>query len=246
MPVFGMRKQREGEVRAQVIEGVHSSDIHAAVCENIAPGSTLYTDEHRGYWGLKEYAHTAVKHTLGQYVEGDAHTNSIESFWALFKRGYHGIYHWMSRKHLQAGVDEFVFRLNRKGQKSQSRHFPDVVEKSLRANGLSLQGANRMSRPQKVHKPPGAGSLPFSPPPPRAPERAKAHSPKTGSKGSEQKARESDKDHSRPNECSKLLWPHSREGGYEYVSLRWDDHFYHPIVRLFSKMTSYGTIPEAG
>lgn len=60
------------------------------------------------------YLHGRVEHSKLKYVVGDAHTNTIESFWALFKRGYHGVYHQMSRKHLQRYVDEFAFRWNRR------------------------------------------------------------------------------------------------------------------------------------
>ncbi len=71
----------------------------------------------------------SINHSDKVYVSGDAHTNGIESFWALFKRGYHGVYHWMSPKHLQKYVDECAFRLNRRGEQMNAV-FADVVERA--------------------------------------------------------------------------------------------------------------------
>lgn len=113
--VMGMR-QRGGEVRAQTITGTDAEQLHPQIQKAVAPGSTIYTDEHRGYNGLVDYIRQAVNHGGRQFVDGDAHTNGIESFWALFKRGYHGVYHQMSKRHLQKYVDECAYRLNRKGQ----------------------------------------------------------------------------------------------------------------------------------
>lgn len=56
----------------------------------------------------------AVNHSKKEYVRGDIHTKTIESFWALLRRGYIGTYHWMSKKHLDRYIDEFEFRLNSK------------------------------------------------------------------------------------------------------------------------------------
>jgi hypothetical protein len=92
----------------------------------VKEGSTLNTDEHRGYWGMKNYTHQVIRHSLREYVVGQTHTNTIESFWALFKRGYMGVYHWMSAKHLQRYVNEFAYRFNRRESEMQPT-FSDVI-----------------------------------------------------------------------------------------------------------------------
>jgi transposase-like protein len=126
--VMGMR-QRGGEVRAHTITGTEAAQLHSAIQTAVAPGSTIYTDEHRGYNGLAGYIRQAVNHGGRQFVSGNAHTNGIESFWALFKRGYHGVYHQMSKKHLQKYVDECAYRLNHKG-KPMNDVFASVVQGS--------------------------------------------------------------------------------------------------------------------
>jgi transposase-like protein len=111
--VFGM-KSRTGEVRASVLTGVGSKDLHAAVKSAVSHGATLYTDDFRGYRGLKDYNHASVNHSNGEYVRGDAHTNGIESFWAVLKRSHYGIHHYWSKKHLHRYVNHFVFNANTK------------------------------------------------------------------------------------------------------------------------------------
>ena len=71
----------------------------------------IYTDDHRSYLGLP-YDHETVNHSVGEYVREQAHTNGIESFWAMLKRGYDGTYHKMSEKHLGRYVAEFAGRHN--------------------------------------------------------------------------------------------------------------------------------------
>lgn len=110
-PVFGLRAA-DGQVRAFPIDQVDRSTLHAAVRSHVTPGAWLYTDSHPGYRGLREYVHAAVTHSIGEYVRGDVTTNSIESFWALLKRGYRGTHHWWSVPHLHRYVDEFATRLN--------------------------------------------------------------------------------------------------------------------------------------
>ena len=84
--------------------------------ENVEHGATVYTDDARAYEPLPNmlsgFTHETVKHGSGEYVRGAVHTNGIESVWAVLKRGYNGIYHGWSKKHMRAYVDEFTFRLN--------------------------------------------------------------------------------------------------------------------------------------
>ncbi len=105
--------QRGGEVRAKVVPDVKVSTIEKHILENVEKGSNVYTDDFLSYMKLKKhFNHGVVRHGKNEYVRGDIHSNSAESFWALFKRGYHGTYHSMSKKHLQRYVDEFVYRFN--------------------------------------------------------------------------------------------------------------------------------------
>ncbi len=80
-----------------------------------AQGATVYTDDHKGYLGIP-HPHETVRHSVSEYVSGMAHTNGIESFWALLKRGYHGTFHHISPKHLQRYVAEFATRHNLRPQ----------------------------------------------------------------------------------------------------------------------------------
>lgn len=105
-------KERGGRVRAFPIKETGSIDLQSAIVENVKRGSNVYTDCHRSYIGLKGFTHQAVKHSVGEYVRGQAHTNGVESFWALLKRGYYGTFHHMSVKHLSRYVNEFSTRHN--------------------------------------------------------------------------------------------------------------------------------------
>ena len=106
-------REREGRVTAKPIDDTGSKTIQAEVLNTVEEGATLYTDEHGAYTGLEElYKHEAVKHSAKEFVNHMAHTNGIESVWAVLKRGYNGVYHHWSKKHMRRYVNEFVFRLN--------------------------------------------------------------------------------------------------------------------------------------
>jgi len=110
-PVLGMR-ERGGRTKAVVVQSVDGSTIKDHVEGQIAPGSDLYTDEYAAYRTVTGLNHQSVNHSAKQFVDGMAHTNGIESVWAVLKRGFYGTYHHFSRKHTQGYVDEFTFRLN--------------------------------------------------------------------------------------------------------------------------------------
>jgi len=84
------------------------------VTENVARESTLYTDESRLYTGMGEHftAHEWVKHSAGEYVRGVVHSNTIESYFSVFKRGMRGTYQHCAEKHLHRYLAEFDFRHN--------------------------------------------------------------------------------------------------------------------------------------
>lgn len=113
-PVVGIKDRKTKKVKALKVSTTNANTLHWIVMKNIKPGSTIYTDQHRGYKGLdkKGYKHKSVSHSVGEFVNGIVYTNGIESFWSMLKRGYNGVYHKMSVKHLQKYIDEFSNRHN--------------------------------------------------------------------------------------------------------------------------------------
>ena len=108
--VAGAKDRATGKVSAEVVSDTGRKTLQGFILSKTEPGAAVYTDEHVSYKGLPN--HTAVKHGAGQFVNGMAHTNGVESFWSLLKRGYHGTYHKMSVKHLNRYVAEFAGRQN--------------------------------------------------------------------------------------------------------------------------------------
>jgi transposase-like protein len=105
-------KQRGGKLVAKHIADTSAETLHGFIGDNIAQGSVVCTDDFRSYRSMVGYDHKSVNHSAKQYVDNMAHTNSIESVWAVLKRGFYGVYHSFSTKHLNRYVAEFAFRLN--------------------------------------------------------------------------------------------------------------------------------------
>jgi len=111
-PVLGMR-ERDGKVMAVVVPNRNKETILPIILGTVEEGSTIMTDEYTAYKDLKHtHSHFTVNHGAKEYVNKMAHTNGIENFWSHLKRGVDGIYHWVSKEHLQSYVDEFIFRFN--------------------------------------------------------------------------------------------------------------------------------------
>ena len=94
-----------------MVERVNKQTLHGLVHARTDAAATVYTDEARAYIGI-HCVHEVVKHSVGEYVRGMASTNGMESFWSMLKRGYIGVYHSMSPKHLHRYVAEFEGRHN--------------------------------------------------------------------------------------------------------------------------------------
>ena len=105
-----MKDRDTNAITAVPIQSTSAPVLQGFVTGQAETGAKVYTDDHAGYHGLAN--HEAVKHSVGEYVDGMAHTNGIESFWSMLKRGYHGTYHKMSEKHLGRYVTEFSGRHN--------------------------------------------------------------------------------------------------------------------------------------
>ena len=111
--VFGV-KQRDGTTRAKIIPDTTRGTLDAEVRAQVEPGSAVYTDAHSGYLKLGDaYDHATVDH-IERYVDGRVHTNGLENFWALLRRGLYGTYVSVDPAHLSRYLDERVFTYNQR------------------------------------------------------------------------------------------------------------------------------------
>lgn len=140
--VFGM-VERGGRVKAVVAEDRKKETLMPIIREYVLPESTVFTDDFSSYIDLahdkNDYRHHRINHSAGVYVMGDVHTQTIEGFWSLIKRGIGGVYHSVGRKYLQTYLDEYSFRYNRR--ESGNLIFHAILER------VSEQACSKPSSP---------------------------------------------------------------------------------------------------
>ena len=107
--------ERDGRIRTRVMEHVNGFNLKATIRESVNRKAAIQTDESNLYTGIGrdfDGGHQTVNHSQGEYARGDVNTNTVESFFALLKRGVHGTFHHISKTHLHRYCDEFSFRWN--------------------------------------------------------------------------------------------------------------------------------------
>lgn len=130
--------QRGGKAVAKVVEHVNKENLLGAIRKHVVPGSVIYTDDFNIYRNIPRmkgprgrslgFTHYRVRHKSGQYVkDGHIHTNTVEGFWSLVKRGIGGVYHSVSPRYLQSYLDEYTFRYNRRFEGNQQ--FNAILER---------------------------------------------------------------------------------------------------------------------
>ncbi len=120
--VMGML-ERGGEVRAMVVDNRRKKKLQKQIREHVEAGSVIFSDELPSYEGLdSDYEHTVINHAV-EYVNGNVHTNGMENFWSLLKRGLHGTYVSVEPFHLFRYIDEQAFRFNYRKEMTDSDRF---------------------------------------------------------------------------------------------------------------------------
>ena len=125
--------ERGGRAVSHPVQRVRARELKGAIREMVAPSARIVTDDFASYRGIgREFSggHGVVRHSVGEYVRGDVHTNTVESYFAILKRGVHGTFHHVSKRHLPRYCDEFDFRWNHRKTNDGER-----TEAAVRGSG---------------------------------------------------------------------------------------------------------------
>lgn len=137
--VVGLR-ERGGRTKAVLPQSVSAISLEEAICANVEAGSTIHTDEFAAYKRVGNlYGHQTVNHGKGEYSRHGISTNSVESVFAVLKRGLHGVYHHASKKHMGRYVDEFTWRLNDGNVKNHSLDRLDSFVRDVAGKRLTYE-----------------------------------------------------------------------------------------------------------
>ena len=110
--VAGAKDRQTNKIKAVVVESTDKGTLRGFIQYHVKAGAKVYTDDHTSYQDMRGFDHESVKHSVGEYVKKQAHTNGVESFWAMLKCAHKGVFHKMSKKHLDRYVTEFAGRHN--------------------------------------------------------------------------------------------------------------------------------------
>lgn len=123
--VFGM-VERGGKVRATSVDTRKKGELQEQIRQSVEAGAAIFSDELKSYDGLSEYQHSVINHAV-EYVNGNIHTNTMENFWSLLKRGLHGTYVSVEPYHLFRYIDEQAFRFNNRTDMNDSDRFTTAM-----------------------------------------------------------------------------------------------------------------------
>jgi transposase-like protein len=145
MKVLSLVSRGTGEARSVVVSRVNVENVLPIVKANVAAEAHVMTDEHKVYKDLRTIfaAHSVVCHQRDEYVRGEAHTNTIEGFFSVFKRGMRGVYQFCSEKHLHRYLAEFDFRYtNRVGLGCNDSDRAETLLRGIVGKRLTYQTAS--------------------------------------------------------------------------------------------------------
>jgi len=120
--------ERGGKVRTKVIDNTKKKTLQSEIREHVLAGSAIFTDALKSYEGLDDFQHEVIDHAVA-YANGEVHTNGLENFWSLLKRGLHGTYVSVEPFHLFRYLDEQAYRFNQ-------RHLTDAERFSMAVSGI--------------------------------------------------------------------------------------------------------------
>jgi transposase-like protein len=115
-------------VRVKVVDNTKKKTLQSEIRDHVLAGSAIFTDALKSYEGLDEFQHEVIDHAV-EYVRGEVHTNGLENFWSLLKRGIHGTYVSVEPFHLFRYLDEQAFRYNNRKGLNDGQRFDIAVRR---------------------------------------------------------------------------------------------------------------------